>query len=185
MMPGGMGGMMSGGPVVRVPRIADITDGTSNTIGIVECGPSVPWTKPADLTGVNLDKAHLEWPFSAVMHVGMMDGTARAYLQTLPRHMLIPLISAAGGELIDANKYKEHLPRLPATSAEEKAMVQKSRAEVAELTKQYEKLLTEKMRHIEASVEDDFLTADQATRWLKFMIADLRGEINETWPPKK
>ena len=188
MAPGGMsssGGMAGIALSLRVPRITDITDGLSNTIGVVECGPSVPWTKPADVTTANLDKAYLEWPFSAVMHVGMMDGTARAYLQTLPRHMLIPLVSAAGGELIDANKYKEHLPRLPATSAEEKAMVQKSRAEVAELTKQYEKLLTEKMRHIEASVEDDFLAADQATRWLKFMIAHLRTEVDSTWPPKK
>ncbi len=191
MMPGGpveMGGIVGIGgmaPSVRVPRITAITDGLSNTIGIVECGPSVPWTKPADVTTVNQDRVHYEWPFSAVLHVGMMDGTARAYLQTLPRHMLIPLISAAGGEQIDANKYKEHLPRLPATSAEEKAMVQKSRAEVAELTKQYEKLLTERMRHIEASVEDDFLSADQATRWLKFMIADLRQEIDANWPPKK
>ena len=31
-------------------RIADITDGTSNTFLVVEAADDVPWTKPADLT---------------------------------------------------------------------------------------------------------------------------------------
>src|SRR5262249_52020517 len=33
----------------RGARIADITDGTSTTILIIEAGAAVPWTKPADL----------------------------------------------------------------------------------------------------------------------------------------
>ena len=35
------------GPEVRSPR--DFVDGTQNTLGVVEAGSPVPWTKPADI----------------------------------------------------------------------------------------------------------------------------------------
>jgi len=61
-----------------IPR--SFTDGTSQTIGIVEAGEAVPWTKPAD---VPFDAAKplpkLGGIFNGAFHVGMMDGSVRFF----------------------------------------------------------------------------------------------------------
>ena len=62
------------------PRFpADFQDGTSNTIGIVEAGVAVPWSKPADLP--YSDKKPLPkiggTLFPDGFNCSMMDGSAR------------------------------------------------------------------------------------------------------------
>jgi len=42
-------GFGPGAAALAVPSIANITDGSSNTILVVEANRDIPWTKPEDL----------------------------------------------------------------------------------------------------------------------------------------
>jgi hypothetical protein len=85
-------------------RFADITDGTSNTIMIVEAGNDVPWTKPEDLPFVP-DKPlpkranmYLTPGFNAVF----CDGAARFISDKVKDSSLQKIITRNGGEVLDA-----------------------------------------------------------------------------------
>jgi hypothetical protein len=84
-------------------RIADITDGTSNTIMIVESSDdaAVIWTKPDDLdtAGAEVLKkllGHYETGFIA----GFADGSVRFVGKAIDMPMLKALFTRNGGELI-------------------------------------------------------------------------------------
>ena len=72
-------------------RIRDFTDGTSNTLLLVESAESVPWTKPQDLTEI---PAFLEGP---EIHVLMTDGSVRVEKE-LDSLTLQKMITRNGGE---------------------------------------------------------------------------------------
>jgi hypothetical protein len=80
---------------------ADFSDGTSNTILVVEAGRSVPWTKPDDLPfdpnaplpalgGLN-DKAL----------VGLADGSVKALPTPISDTQLRPLITRSGNDTVN------------------------------------------------------------------------------------
>lgn len=82
-------------------RLADITDGTSNTIMVVEAdvATAVPWTKPSD---VEID---LENPLRNMakhrpggFHVALMDGSIRFIANTVDLDVFRALLTRAGGE---------------------------------------------------------------------------------------
>lgn len=88
----------------RGVQFKDITDGTSNTIMVVQAGPKsdVPWTKPADL---NVD---LKNPVSGfgddkdgVFLVTFCDGSAHALLNTIDAEMLRRLFQRNDGKPIE------------------------------------------------------------------------------------
>jgi RNA polymerase sigma factor (sigma-70 family) len=58
----------------------DVIDGASKTISIFECGPAVPWTKPADFQWnehfIKPIEPRLVFPFSNECHVVAYDGSA-------------------------------------------------------------------------------------------------------------
>jgi hypothetical protein len=57
-------------------RIADFTDGLSNTILVIEAGKPVPWTKPEDLPfDPNQPLPDLPSPFRDGFRVNMADGS--------------------------------------------------------------------------------------------------------------
>lgn len=89
----------------------DITDGTANTIMLVQVGPdkSVPWAKPADVVyDPELGLASFgEIPGDTVI-VGMYDGsTRRIKKEKLTPEILKALITPAGGEAIDWDAIKD------------------------------------------------------------------------------
>ncbi|MBA4062628.1 MAG: hypothetical protein C0501_02760 [Isosphaera sp.] len=86
----------------------DVTDGTSNTIGIVEAGPPVEWTKPADLPfDPNKPFPKLARPFKNTLMVGMLDGSALALDPDLDADVLKNLVGRADGLVTPERKKLE------------------------------------------------------------------------------
>jgi len=88
----------------RGRRFADITDGTSHTLMVVESAQPVPWTKPEDLVydpRGPLPKLGL-YPnggFNAVF----MDGHVYFFTNTPDEKSLRALITHAGGEVVNVD----------------------------------------------------------------------------------
>jgi prepilin-type processing-associated H-X9-DG protein len=91
----------------RPTRIADVTDGTSNTLMVVEAKEAVPWTKPEGLpfedpavplfgTGSN---------HSGGFNVVMADGSVRFIKMTINPQTLRALITRSGGEVVQPDGF--------------------------------------------------------------------------------
>jgi hypothetical protein len=93
----------AGQPAVG-PRIAEFTDGLSNTFFAVEGGAAVPWTRPEDLPVTPLKLPKLGGQFDGVFHALLGDGSVRRLPTTLPAETLRALITHRGGEVIDWDK---------------------------------------------------------------------------------
>jgi prepilin-type processing-associated H-X9-DG protein len=89
-------------PGPKGTRIQDITDGTSNTVMIVEAGESVPWTKPADLPfkeGQPLPK--LGGIFKGGFNMALCDGSVRFVRPNFNARTLALMITRSDGQPVD------------------------------------------------------------------------------------
>jgi len=93
--------------LARGKGIAEFTDGTSNTLLVVESDEEVPWTQPEGLpfdpqadavTGIG--SAH---PGGA--NVALADGSVRFLKDTIDAMVLKFLITSNGGEVINADAF--------------------------------------------------------------------------------
>ena len=94
------------------PRLAEVTDGTSNTIMIATVDPArkIPWTKPEDIV-VGPDGPSIGTPDGiAALHragagraglVAIADGSVRALAEALDRETLTAITTRNGGEVVD------------------------------------------------------------------------------------
>lgn len=85
--------------------LAEFTDGTSNTLLIVEAGEPVPWTKPIDLTfDPKKPLPKLGGLFPDLFNACFADGSVRPLRTNLAEKALRALITRNGGELVDPDK---------------------------------------------------------------------------------
>ena len=88
--------------------IADFTDGTSNTVMIVEAGEAVPWTKPADLEfpeDPEKPLPKLGGQFENGFLAGFTDGSVKFLKNDVNPTILHKLITRNGGEVISADDF--------------------------------------------------------------------------------
>jgi beta-lactamase regulating signal transducer with metallopeptidase domain len=85
--------------------IHQVTDGTSNTIMIVQASREIPWTKPEDLpVSADAKVPKLGMPGADGFEATFADGSVRHLKLTIAEPVLRALFTKSGGEVIDFNQ---------------------------------------------------------------------------------
>jgi prepilin-type processing-associated H-X9-DG protein len=88
-------------------RPADFTDGTSNTLMVVEAATPVPWTKPEDLPYVEGQALPaLGGQFGGNFNALFADGSVSFLSRDVDRDTLRAAITRNGGEVLDHDKLR-------------------------------------------------------------------------------
>ena len=88
------------------PSVADITDGTSNTLLAVEARREVPWTKPEDIPfDPQVDLPQLGGFTPEGFNALFGDGSVRYIRKSVNPIVLKALITRAGGEVISSDSF--------------------------------------------------------------------------------
>lgn len=162
-------------------KIAQVPDGTSNTIALVEAGPAVIWTKPEDVP-YNPKKAFptLEGPYKKTLNIAMLDGSVHTIKSDLKDEVMRHLVERQDGIPVDfeATKAvlkldtKEELVYLAQLQRDNAALT----AEISDLLAKRQKLLLKAIGDKRATTADLDTAAAEHAR-LKRIAEDLKEEI--------
>jgi hypothetical protein len=158
-------------------KIFQISDGTSNTFGVVEAGPAVPWTKPADIPfDPKKPFPKLVGPFNDVLHVSMFDGSTHAIRRGVDDTVMTLYVTANGGEVT------EGLDKLrapwPAVTPEEKATLRNKIAQNQKLIEEIDRQVREHLRLLGGKNQGtgDLFQAEEMTARLRQIVEDMKEE---------
>ena len=83
--------------------IANITDGTSNTLMFVEGEKAIEWTRPGDVAFDGKKAPKVGGEFDGHFHATFGDGHVHFFGKSLKAETLVQLITIAGGEVINGD----------------------------------------------------------------------------------
>ena len=82
-------------------KVVDVTDRASKTLGVVEAGPPVEWSKPADIPyELKREPIKLDLPFRNVFTVATLDGAAYCRRPNIDQDVLRRLIECADAQVV-------------------------------------------------------------------------------------
>jgi Ca-activated chloride channel family protein len=94
----------------RGAEMREITDGTSNTVVVMETNALIPWTEPDDLHWLpGTPPAEIMSPHPGGAHVLLADGQTRFLKNTTQPVVLSSVLTIDGGEVISADSYGDDL----------------------------------------------------------------------------
>jgi hypothetical protein len=92
-------------PAPTVPQLSLITDGTSNTLLVVEAKRAIPWTKPEDIPFAPDQPLPKLGGFALRGFDALFcDGSVRFIMDSIDENVLRALITRAGGEIISLDR---------------------------------------------------------------------------------
>jgi hypothetical protein len=139
-MPGMPGGVAGGGV-----RLADITDGTSNTLLVVEGETAVPWTQPVDIPYSAAGKVpQLGGLFPEVFHAAFADGSVHTLDKQIDETTLRRLITRADGQPVNLEAVTE-----PVLTSDPEQLRRENRDLAAEVARMRQELAELKWREAE------------------------------------
>ena len=189
--PGGMGpgGMASGGSASPITAFvkgatmrypASFTDGTSNTILIVEAGNPVPWTKPEDLHYAEDEPLpELGGLFPDVFHAVFADGKVHTLTRKYSEQQMRLAITANDGEVFALSKIEARIRR-PGGASNDRATAETLQRKNDELRKELTQI-REQLRLLkeEAEVERELAGEDPRIGQLKEEHAHMQAELKK------
>jgi RNA polymerase sigma factor (sigma-70 family) len=173
-------------------KIGNITDGVSNTLAVVEAGPPVEWTKPADIPyDPKNPLPKLDGPFSNTLIVAAADGETRPLRRDIDEKTLRRLIEVADGEPVSVEDLRGKFPLTPEDiEAAKKLLAQNEKLmnDIATELKEQQKLILEIAKQSNAKgvngVDFDLLSKMQleltlALGILKKKTEELKEQLEE------
>jgi hypothetical protein len=162
--------------------LVHFTDGTSNTLLIVEAASAVPWTKPEDLHFAEDEPLpELGGLYPGIFNAATADGSVHAFFQKSNPDVLRAAITRDLGEAIDLDRIEAPASRREAKLREQNERLRKElereKARVQDLRHEKEALRGPGADPREDSLDKENVRLEQLLKQAQKEAEDLRAEI--------